>query len=83
MGNLRITRDKYMYTYTGYTQKNGAVSMVNKGKPHHSFVYTCIYYVNINKYDMESLHHLCNVFLLFFHFRHHTYYGKKSVVLAY
>jgi hypothetical protein len=26
--------------YTGYTQTNGAVSMVNKGKPHHSFVYT-------------------------------------------
>ena len=25
--------------YTGYTQKNGAVSMVNKGIPHHSFVY--------------------------------------------
>jgi hypothetical protein len=24
---------------TGYTQNNGAVSMVNKGKPHHSFVY--------------------------------------------
>ena len=30
----------YIYLYTGYTQKNGAVSMVNKGKPHHSFVYT-------------------------------------------
>jgi hypothetical protein len=26
--------------YTGCTQKNGAVSMVNKGTPHHSFVYT-------------------------------------------
>jgi hypothetical protein len=26
--------------YTGYTQKNGAVSMVNKGNPHHSYVYT-------------------------------------------
>jgi hypothetical protein len=25
---------------TGYKQKNGAVSMVNKGKPHHYFVYT-------------------------------------------
>ena len=30
----------YIFVYTGYTQKNGAVSMVNKGKPHHSFVYT-------------------------------------------
>jgi hypothetical protein len=30
--------------YTEYTQKNGAVSMVNKGKPHHSFVYTL--YIN-------------------------------------
>jgi hypothetical protein len=29
-----------LITYTGYTQKNGAVSIVNKGKPHHSFVYT-------------------------------------------
>jgi hypothetical protein len=27
-------------SYKGYTQNNGAVSMVNKGKQHHSFVYT-------------------------------------------
>jgi hypothetical protein len=26
--------------YTEYTQNNGADSMVNKGKLHHSFVYT-------------------------------------------
>jgi hypothetical protein len=30
----------YVSGHTGYTQNNGAVSMVNKGKPHHSFVYT-------------------------------------------
>jgi hypothetical protein len=30
---------------TGYTQNNGAVSMVNKGKPHHSFVYTLYIYI--------------------------------------
>ena len=34
-------------------------------------------YVNINKYDMGILHHSCNIFLLFFHFRHYTYYGKE------
>jgi hypothetical protein len=26
--------------YTGYTQKNGAVSLYSQLKPHHSFVYT-------------------------------------------
>ena len=31
--------------YTEYTQKNGAVSMVNKGKPHHYFVYTLYIYI--------------------------------------
>jgi hypothetical protein len=29
--------------YTGHTQKNGAVSKVNKLKPHHSFVYALYY----------------------------------------
>ena len=28
---------------TGYTQKNGAVSLYSPLKPYHSFVYTCIY----------------------------------------
>jgi hypothetical protein len=37
-------------------------------------VYMCI---NINKYDMGIFHNSCNVFLLFFHFRHYTYYGKE------
>jgi hypothetical protein len=30
----------YITSIYRYTQTNGAVSMVNKGKPHHSFVYT-------------------------------------------
>jgi hypothetical protein len=34
-------------TNTGYTQQNGAVSMVNKGKPHHSFVYTLYIYLKL------------------------------------
>jgi hypothetical protein len=37
---------------TGYTQKNGAVSMVNKGKPHHSFVYAL--YVRITMWYVHK-----------------------------
>jgi hypothetical protein len=29
----------FVHTYTGHTQKNGAVSKVSLLKPHHSFVY--------------------------------------------
>jgi hypothetical protein len=46
-------------TYTGYTQNNGAVSMVNKGNPHHSFVYTLYTvepgYNDIGLYDISSM----------------------------
>jgi hypothetical protein len=31
--------------YTGYTQKNGVVSLYSPLKPHHSFVYTLYVYV--------------------------------------
>jgi hypothetical protein len=37
--------------YTGHTQKNGAVSTVNKTKPHHSFVYA-LYFPNKNQSEM-------------------------------
>jgi hypothetical protein len=33
-------RPMYIYDNTGYTQKNGAVSLYSPLKPHHSFVYT-------------------------------------------
>jgi len=43
----------------------------------------CVYmYININKYDMGSLHHSCNVFLLLFHFRHYTCYGKEISIVS-
>jgi hypothetical protein len=35
-----ISAINFESNYTEYTQKNGAVSMVNKGKPHHYFVHT-------------------------------------------
>jgi hypothetical protein len=37
--------------YTGYTQNNGAVLMVNKGKPHHSVMYICIQYITAARND--------------------------------
>jgi len=43
-------------------------------------VCVCVY-VHINKYDMGILHHSCNVFLLFFHFRHYTY-GKEICIVS-
>jgi hypothetical protein len=31
---------------------------------------------------MGILHHSCNVLLLFFHFRHYTYYGKEIDIVS-
>jgi hypothetical protein len=39
-------------------------------------------YIHINKYDMGILHNSCNVFLLFFHFRHYTYYSKETGIVS-
>ena len=44
-------------------------------------IYVCVC-VHINKYDMGILHHSCNVFLLFFHFWHSTYYGKEICIVS-
>ena len=44
---------KQLTTCTGYTQKNGAVSLYAPLKPHHSFVYT-LYIPNV-KYCLHSL----------------------------
>jgi hypothetical protein len=51
----RFLENECILAYTEYTQKNGAVSMVNKGKPHHSFVYT-LYTINGAKILKEMLH---------------------------
>jgi hypothetical protein len=49
----------------------------------HVCVCVCVFmYININKYDMGILHHSCNAFLLFFHFRQYTYYGKKICIVS-
>ena len=47
----------FIVHYTGYTQKNGAVSMVNKGKPYHSFVYT-LYMLEMS-WNFASFRSLC------------------------
>jgi hypothetical protein len=43
---LHTEQGRSAWSYTEYTQTNGAVSMVNKGKQHHSFVYTLYKYVS-------------------------------------
>ena len=47
------------------------------------YVCVCVcMYVNKYKYVMGILHHSCNVFLLLFHFRHYTYYGKEICIVS-
>jgi hypothetical protein len=61
---------KVISIYTGYTQENGAVSMVNKGKQHHSFVYTlymymcCILITNIT--IMRFWNHYPVVYIIYY-----------------
>jgi hypothetical protein len=57
VSSLTRMKDFALCAYTGYTQKNGAVSKVNKNKSHHYFVYAHI--IDTNQEIFDQWHTQC------------------------